>query len=485
MSEIHWLPWSTRAFVLARRERKPVLLSIVTAWSHACLIMDQMSFADPVVRRIVADRFVPIRVDAERRPDIAERYNLGGWPTTAFLNAEGALVGGGTYVEHDRLGAALRQAADAFESRATEIAAARPSAPELRRSGNAVPSEADLIRSVFASFDETCGGFGMAPKFPLVAPIRLALHLHRDVADERAAHVAAASLDAIGWGSLYDDVDGGFFRCSASRDWSEPLREKLLEVNASLIDLFVEAAQILGSQRYADRAQDALRYVQNWLADPVDGGWAGSEIAGNADEAPPAARGAAHAQVDRVLTSGCNGQMVSAALHAAHAFTDDALGAFAVTSLERVLATCYRPGLGVAHCVDGAARIPGFLDDHLAMCGACLDAHEASGNIVYEMMAQELAKHAIRTLWDQDRKLFVDRPAAPPFESMGLMQYPLTPFAANCEAAIVLRRLAAVCGDAELDTYADAVLAALAGAAADQGPLAAHYVLARRAARVR
>ena len=177
--------------------------------------------------------------------------------------------------------------------------------------------------------------------------------------------------------------------------------------------------------------------------------------------------------------------MVSAALHAAHAFTDDSLGSFALTSLERVLATSYRPGEGVAHCFDRPARIPGFLEDHVAMCGACLDAHEAGGNIVYEMMAQELAKHAIRTMWDPERRLFADRPPATVFESVGLRQYPLSPFAANCDAAALLRRLSAVTGDKEFDTYADAVLAALAGAAVEQGPLAAHYVLARRASRVR
>jgi uncharacterized protein YyaL (SSP411 family) len=486
MSEIHWLPWSARAFVLARRERKPVLLSIVTAWSQACRIMDATSFADQDVHRIVSERFVPIRVDADRRPDIAERYGLGGWPTTAFLNPEGAIVGGGTFVERDRIAGVLRQAAEAFERRAGDIASAKPIAPELRMDGNAPAAESSLIRTAFDSFDEAYGGFGTSPKFPLVAPIRLALHLHRDDANERAAHIATVSLDAIGWGPLYDDADGGFFRCSAARDWSAPLQEKLLEVNASLIDLFVEAAQTLGSQRYADRAQDALRYLQNWLADPVDGGWAGSEAAaGHQEGAEQAGDRAAHGQADRVLTSSWNGQTVSAALRAAHAFTDDALGAFAVTSLERVLATCYRPGQGVAHCVDGATRIPGFLDDHVAMCAACLDAHEASGNIVYEMMAQELAKHAIRTMWDEDRRLFVDRPAAPTFESIGLMQYPLTPFAANCDAAIVLRRLAAVCGDTAFDTYAEAVLDVLAGAAAHQGPLAAHYVLARRASSVR
>ena len=98
MSGIDWLPWSAAAFARAKAERKPVLLSIVTTWSRGCDEMDRTSYADPVVAGLVAERFVPIRVDADRRPDISSRYTLGGWPTTAFLNADGEILGGGTFV---------------------------------------------------------------------------------------------------------------------------------------------------------------------------------------------------------------------------------------------------------------------------------------------------------------------------------------------------------------------------------------------------
>ena len=86
----------------------------------------------------------------------------------------------------------------------------------------------------------------------------------------RDAHrdIAITSLDAMGWGPLYDEADGGFFRCARRADWEQPHGEKLLDVNAALIDLYVDAAEILGSQRYAERADDVLRYVQTWLADP-------------------------------------------------------------------------------------------------------------------------------------------------------------------------------------------------------------------------
>src|SRR3990170_2032456 len=111
---IEWLPWRPDAFARARAERKPVLLSIVTTWSRGCDEMDRTSYADPVVAGLIMERFVPVRVDADRRPDISSRYTLGGWPTTAFLTAEGEILGGGTFVAADRLPSVLHRVMDAY-----------------------------------------------------------------------------------------------------------------------------------------------------------------------------------------------------------------------------------------------------------------------------------------------------------------------------------------------------------------------------------
>src|SRR5687768_10110843 len=104
---VRWLAWCGEAFARARAERKPILLSIVTPWSAGCREMDRVSFGAAAIAAEINERFVPIRVDADQRPDIAERYDLGGLPTTAFLNAEAQVLGGGTFVPPDRLRAAL------------------------------------------------------------------------------------------------------------------------------------------------------------------------------------------------------------------------------------------------------------------------------------------------------------------------------------------------------------------------------------------
>src|SRR3954447_22225816 len=123
---IDWLPWGAEAFARAAREGKPVLLSISAAWCRACHEMDRTTYADPAVVALVRERFIAIRVDTDRRPDINERYNLGGWPTTAFLTADGRLVTGGTFVPAERMSAVLTRVAEAFDSRAPGLALAGP-----------------------------------------------------------------------------------------------------------------------------------------------------------------------------------------------------------------------------------------------------------------------------------------------------------------------------------------------------------------------
>ncbi len=176
--------------------------------------------------------------------------------------------------------------------------------------------------------------------------------------------------------------------------------------------------------------------------------------------------------------------MVSAALHAAEVFDDEGLRAFATTSLERVLLGGYRPGAGTAHYADGQPRVRGCLADQAAMAAANLDAHEATGNVVYEMMAEELAAYAVRTMWDDEHGGFFDR-AVEDEPAIGLLRTRSKPFVVNCDFARTLRRLSRCSGESSFGERANAVLRAMAPLARAQGPLAAHYVLALRDTTVR
>src|SRR6185436_1225405 len=479
-TEVHWQPWSSRAFARAASEHKPVLLAVTVDWCRWCADMHRTSYADPVVATLINERFVPIRVDADERPDISERYSLGGWPTTAFLSPAGAILGGGTYVPAGSLGGVLARVLDAFSSQsdrwagAVAVEAGEPAA-------GPIPDLDAVVASVFATFDAEHGGFGSQPKFPHAAPIALALDLFAESGDARLAEIVVTSLDAMGWRGLYDEGDGGFFRYSAARDWGSPHTEKLLDVNAALLRLYVDASLRLDVARFAERAADALRFTETWLADTADGGWHGAQAADDRYYAAPAdeRRTMTPPPVDARLFADSNAAMVSAALAASRAFDDAGLKAFALRSLERVLLAGYRPGGGAAHGVDGLTRVRGLLVDQVAMATANLDAFDASGNVVYQMMAEELARYALGRLWDEAGGGFFDC-IVDDADAVGLMRQRLKPFTVNCDAARMLARLAVTCGEPEFAGFARRTLAAMAPRALAHGPLAAHYAIAVR-----
>ena len=316
-----------------------------------------------------------------------------------------------------------------------------------------------LTDVVFDSFDEAHAGFGGAPKFPLAAPVRLALELSRDSQSEPWPIAPRARWTRWDGTRLYDDEDGGFFRCAARADWQEAQAEKLLVTNAVLLDLYLEAGVTMGNERWLARAADVLEYVQSQLA------------------AAPGKAGGRLPESDGARFSDANALMVSSALHASRVFEDASLRELALQSLESVLLSSYRPGDGVAHCAGG---VRGLLTDQVAMANVQLDAWDLTGDIVYRMMAQELAHYAVRTMWDEGHGGFFDRAPARDDEDLGCSRARLKPFVLNCEAAEVLHRLSRTVEDPEFGRLAVATLDAMRARAAQQGPLAAHYVLARR-----
>jgi uncharacterized protein YyaL (SSP411 family) len=285
------------------------------------------------------------------------------------------------------------------------------------------------------------------------------LQVSRDSGSEEMAARAERTLDAMAFGGLYDEHAGGFCRYAAQADWSDPQNEKLLATNAALLELYLEAGELLGAQRWLARAADVLEFIQAALSLGPGEGW---RTAVESDDA-------------RIADA--NAAMVSAALRASRVFADDSLREIALQSLESTLLATYRPGRGVAHCPGG---IRGLLTDHVAMAGAHLDAWEQTGNVVYPMMAEELTQFMVRTMFTAPDG-FADRSSVDGDEPVGLLARPEHPFVLNCEAAVVLARLAGATEDPQWRELADRTLAAIAPHAAAHGPLAAHFLLARRA----
>lgn len=489
---IQWREWSSETFASAAAERKPVLLTIGPAWCLGTDEMHRVSYTDPDVARVVSERFVPIRVDPDRRPDIGERYTLDGWPTTAFLTPAGALLGGGGHLDPARLLVVLKQVLDAFEDRGSGDDPARQTyagggtpAAHSGASLETAPLDAEeaglwfdhLLRD---QFDQTWAGFGRGPKRAHTAALKAALLRGHRTTSASLVDVVTQTLDAISAGGLLDTVEGGFFRYCEGPDWSRPHVEKLLTLNARVVDLLLTASRILDQPLYAERAAATIRFVHDRFAD-TDGGFFASQRADPAYSALTSVeeRGR-HGEppVDRSVYVDATATMASAYVSGATVLEDRSLVEFAATAVDRVVMETYERGGGVGHTLNGPP-VRGLLGDHVSASAALLDLYDACGQAVYLDMPQELMAYCQQEMWDEGAG-FRDRirggPPQPP--PVGLLQEPHRPFQLNCDAAVVLGRLAALTEEDHYHVAAYRVLATQQSVYQSRGLDGADYVLA-------
>jgi uncharacterized protein len=447
---VAWLDWSARAFARSEAERKPILLSLVTAWSDECATMDRTTFGDPGVMSLIDEAFIPVRVDADRHPDVNERYTLGGWPTTVFLTSSGAILSGGTYFSVAEMIAALHQVSDAYPTiRSVRLKPDRdPLPPEHSREVRLEPGHAiDHFRALLLDrFDPVYGGFGTAPKLPHPFALLFALSLPED---RELSQVVTFTLERLS--ALWDPVEGGFYRYADAADWSHPGMEKTLEENAALLHVYVEAA-VRGHREPRDRAAAIVRWVRSEMADQANGGFYNAQASGGKDHSM---------YVDR------NAMMVGAFIRAAALFDDIWLRDFALKSLEAIVVPTYAPGDGVGH----AGPVRGLLTDQVHVASALIWAHAATGQLPYSMLAAELMQFAIRQMWSDEAGRFRDRVRS---------DDPVMPFDLNCHAAYVLDRLGVLTGDKAHRDRARRILDTLAEEYLEQDLFGAVYALAVR-----
>src|SRR2546430_4499047 len=210
-AEIGWRPWGEKAFQEAQVADKPVLLAISAVWCHWCHVMDDTSYSDPEVIRMINERYVPIRVDNDERPDVNRRYNMGGWPTTVFLTPDGEIVHGGTYVPPEAMRSYLPQVAELWSSQrsdlAQRVAELREKENEARapKSGDLSVQIVDQVGSlVRGQYDPQFGGFGREPKFPQPKLLRFLLDEHRRFGYPEIATMLHRTLSAMAAGGMYD-----------------------------------------------------------------------------------------------------------------------------------------------------------------------------------------------------------------------------------------------------------------------------------------
>jgi uncharacterized protein YyaL (SSP411 family) len=486
---VTWLEWTTDAFARARTEAKPVLLSITASWCHGCAVMDRVAYADPEIIDVIATRFVPVRIDADRRPDVNDRYNLEGWPTTALLTPSGEMLTGTTYLPPDGLRSMLLEVSDAYRTRRQELDRRAESMTAARRSRTSATLgtiEPDLsapqwlARRVVDECDPVYGGFGADGKFQHVAALRLALDEWLRTGDHALRDALMQTLDAMADGQLHDSVEGGFFRYAASRDWTRPHTEKMLEDQAGLVDLYTEAGRVFDIERYRDLARETMAYVHRTLATDTPPAFFASQAADESYYQVASAavrRTLAPPLVDRTAFTDLTARAAAAWLRAGVVLEDKQAAEFGTRALDRLLTLTYQPGNGVAHWYDGKAGISGLLTDQVHAACALLALHDATANPTWSMLAEELMRTVLRMHWDAAGLGFFDR-AADAESEIGLMADALKPLATNCLASRVLSRLSRLTGKLDLQEKALDTLRSQTPLYRQHGLFGAPYALA-------
>jgi uncharacterized protein YyaL (SSP411 family) len=290
---VDWYPWGEEAFEKARREDKPIFLSIGYSTCHWCHVMEEESFEKPEVAQVMNENFVSIKVDREERPDLDTVYmtavqalsGSGGWPLNVFLTPEGKPFFGGTYwPPEDRWGrpgfvTVLRSVAESWKANRGDLLKQGENLTQLLQKKAASKTETsfrlgeETLRQASSDlhsyFDETHGGFGGGVKFPRSHTLSFLLRFWKRSQEKDTLKMVEKTLHGMARGGMWDHLGGGFHRYSTDARWFLPHFEKMLYDQAILAKSYLEAYQATQNEEYARVAREIFGYVLRDLRDPA------------------------------------------------------------------------------------------------------------------------------------------------------------------------------------------------------------------------
>ncbi|MEP2772892.1 MAG: thioredoxin domain-containing protein [Fulvivirga sp.] len=279
---VDWYPWGQEALEKAKKEDKPIIVSIGYSSCHWCHVMERESFENDSIAEIMNEHFVSIKVDREERPDVDQIYmdavqamgQNGGWPLNVFLTSDQKPFYGGTYFPPQSWAQLLTNVAKAYENKRQEIEESADQLTNAISTSEVIkfeldpsdkPFETDVLKDAYISlsknFDRRRGGFDRAPKFPMPANWLYLLRYYHFSEDKDALRQLEATLDGMANGGIYDQAGGGFARYSTDADWLVPHFEKMLYDNGQLMSLFSEAYTITGKALY----KEVVYQTTDWL----------------------------------------------------------------------------------------------------------------------------------------------------------------------------------------------------------------------------
>jgi uncharacterized protein YyaL (SSP411 family) len=460
-TKVEWREWGPEAFEAADRAGRPVLLALVTRWSAECRRMDRTTYADPRIAANVNDSFVPVRVDADRRPRIRERYNMGGFPSTVFVTPGGHILTGATFLGPE----GFRDILDSVRRTWDGKGEAAGSVPRVLRDaeppGGTVDAriEEHMVEQLLAAYDDEFGGWGGDVKFPMPRTVEFAL--------VRARDQATRTLEAVQT-HLFDTYDGGFYRYARNRNWRGAVREKLTDENAALVRAFAHGYRYTGAESYRAAAESTIEYLTTdlWTGEAFAASQGGDreyytlEPTDREDADPP--------PIDGTVFADRNALAVDALLTYAAYTDDDRALRYAERALEYVCESLVADGRVTRY--DAPDAPAGLLGDQARVLSGLTTAWQVRGN---PGPARAVADWTVENLQGESGA-FRDGPADGP----GLLDRPLYPLDTSVEMADALLDLAVLAGEDRYRERARDAIAAFGNAADRMGVEVAGYATA-------
>ncbi|TFH64481.1 MAG: thioredoxin domain-containing protein [Candidatus Zixiibacteriota bacterium] len=457
-SKIKWRNWDDAAFADAQKSDKLVFLFLTQPWCAPCEEMETQALDNDKIAAQINQDYLPIKINAERYPNLYDRYHLPGYPSSVVMTPDARVIGGGTYVPAESLAVLLTQISKYWKENRPAVLAQADKMQNLfvqaiNRRNPQPPTDVALMLAEAAikkQYDSTYGGFGNQPKFPQPAINDFMFGAVGPTGGLLFKDIIAKTMDAQL--ALLDTVWGGFYRYAGFADWSGAGHEKLLDPNAQLLSNYLDAYQITRNEKYRQAAELTINYFDRFLLGGDGWGFSTSQQGvinvkgkfidpkeyfalsdeGRSKQGTPA--------VDKSVYTELNCQAIRAYFKAQRVLGRQDCGDYAAKSLDQLL-------IKARGANDGLYREPlnttlsafGLLPDQVAAISALLDAYETRGNKDYLTRAQAIASFVTKYLVDRDSGgVRYEMLAA---GNHGRMSIELKPFNPNVDAVIAFTRL--------------------------------------------
>ncbi len=412
---ISWQPWEAASFAAATRERKPIFVNVAAGWCHWCHVMDAETFSDPAVQDALA-AFVAIRVDADARPDLAERYADWGWPANAILTPDAQpVVELRGHQEKKPFRDLLLDVAGKARAGSLTGRIAPPSPPPV--TGELALLRERIEEQLASYYDRQAGGWGGYQKYPHPGPLEHAWLQHsrgEQVGRRRGGH----TLD--GMIHLVDTVWGACYQYSTDHDWKHPHYEAIAPVQAAALASFTQGWQRRGHPMWLRCAEAVRGYILTWLASPEGPFYTSQDADATRPDGTTMKGSRYHAlddagrrkvglpKLDRSVYADWNGLLVHALARHADATGDAASLTAALRAARGVLATHREPGGAFRHAA-GPDRVL-HLRDNAAMGRAFLALASSTGDAAWLAEAERVARWLLRDLAAPDGGFWAHTP---------------------------------------------------------------------------